>query len=193
MRKATKELFKQLKRLASEGNANIFQRIATAAKLFEDESWVVEVHDGNIDKAIEAVESEFFSMLGGNPPLTKLMRVYRYWSDESKWAEYAYNLQAMCDVYDAETEEEKPARTKRQTWGKKDVEERDEKINTLEYKLKREEERREGAEDEVSELRRQLRETRDELERVNGENATLKARVEELERLLEKFAPSQTA
>jgi hypothetical protein len=173
MKARAKQILAELKRIAPEGEANLFQRIKLAAELLADTDWLGEQHGGDEDRAGEWLEAEFFASLCGYVPLLKVVAVFRKFPSEATWAEYRYNLRALEALYDearaTEAGDQKPSR---KTATLKQVQELEQKVSEAEYAAKRE--------------RTEADRLRDEVAALKNENAELRGRVAELERIVDR-------
>lgn len=190
MERKTREKIAKLQRLTDEGNGNIYRRIKLAAELLDDPEYLAEMHANDWVEAVEAVESKYFAMLGGDPPLRKLIKVYEEFPREAQWKEYRYNLRAMVIAYEdaerernAEADEESP-RAKPMRVTRAMLAEAEEERDDYRAQLKFTRENLESSQERIERLERELQATR-------TENARLQGRIEELESILNRQrAPS---
>ena len=178
MKKRTRELLARMKKLAAEGKENLWERIKVAAELVADHDWIASDHNGDELRAKDAIQMEYFHELNGTYTLGVLLAIYAEFPDESTWQEYRYNLSAMRALWEEARVSDEESRT-RTSIKKADYDKVVEDLEVAAARAKQTQELLEKRSQELSELIAQNRE----LER---ENAILRGRIEELERLVSR-------
>ena len=85
----------ELRSLCAEAKTNIFRRVEIAATVLRDTSWLADEFEGDEGRAMDYLETHYFSQLAGFIPLGTLVEIYRAFPTEAEWLEYGYDLRAM--------------------------------------------------------------------------------------------------
>lgn len=169
MKSETKKLFLRLKQLSADIRRNTYESIKVSSEILADHDCIAELYDGDDDKAIEAIEGEYFSSLHGYVTLGTLLAIYRHFPLERQWQEYRYDLRAMELLWKRDREQAQGEDGKRtiNRVKKTDLDAALEKVAHLEAQLRR-------TESEAAGLRA-------ENERLSKEVARLTGRIEAFE------------
>mgnify|MGYP005725305667 CR=1 FL=1 len=169
MPKTTTQKIAELKEVSRNLRRNIYRSVKLAAEILSDTDWIAQVHGGNLDAAEAAIESEYFSAISGLLTLGTLLDIYRHFPSENQWIERNYNLSAMhAEWEDSRAEESKETLQGHRTSWKKEAE-----------KLKKE----------LDEATTAISDRKTLIQRINDleiENAELRGRLAELEKLVER-------
>jgi hypothetical protein len=178
MKRRTAQVLAELKRLVVDAKANLYRRIELAATVLTDLDWIAQVHGGCDLKAQEVLTAEYFPDLGEYISLGKLVGM---WKDipKEEWESLRFNIAAVEEVYDDKHRQTRE-QGERTSW-KKVAEERGERLETMERSLCQLQELSDSRQTELQRLREEVVQLRD-------ENAKMRGRVEELQRLLERQA-----
>ena len=92
--------FAELVEWGREAGRNIFRRVQRAAELLADREWVADRHEGQWQKAYDAIERECFAELAGFVKLQDMLRVLEMFPERAQWGEHRFDLLAMLALYD---------------------------------------------------------------------------------------------
>jgi len=170
---ATAAKVAKLKDLAGKAGQSIYERLGIVQEVLADKEYVA-AHYGDESKALETLEADVFGDLCGSRSLTELLEVRKAFPSAEQWKQHKWNLSRLLAEWDerrlaARDESEKPER--KSPVSRKEHE-------TVLQKLAETEHVAERNAKTVDELREKLRQ-------VEHENIALRAKVEELERLLQ--------
>jgi peptidoglycan hydrolase CwlO-like protein len=162
----------RLANLSTVAHSNIIERVMLADDLLRDGDWLATQFAGDEEKARDALQDLYFGDLCQLMTLGQLIEVLHTFPDEGEWKKRRYSLKRLwADYKESKKTDKEP--TERKTATVKDVEERDQKILELEYRLKKAQEQNEmihadysRARSEVEELRAELKVTKKELQRL---------------------------
>lgn len=181
---STATMVSRLKELAGKAGQSVYERLGMVQEILADKEYVA-AHYGTESKALETLEADCFGDLCGARSLTELLAVRREYPDEAQWKKHKWNLSRLLAEWDMRRDEEKRAereeddRPKQRTVVKvREHEEVKQQLAETACKLDMASREKEAARSEADELRMRVRE----LER---ENIELRAKLEELERLLD--------
>lgn len=177
--KTTTQKLARLKVLRDDAGANIYERCRLAAEVLADTDWIAAIHGGSLDAAEQAVQDEYFADLGGYVTLGTLTDIYRTFPDEAEWKARKYNLQVMEAEWEEARAEEREVKPRVRPQYKVLAEEAKERAEKAERQA-------EQVETLLSGERQSAARLREELETLRMENAELRGRVRELERLVDK-------
>lgn len=163
-----------LKQLATLAKDNLFRRIQLAAEVMSDLDWIAQTHGGSDLKAQDALQDEYFSEIGGLVTLGRLLAIYKSFPDEQVWREYKYDLAALDSLCREQQEETEP---RQYTNWKQVAEERAEELDKTQKEASRAEELCERQREEIDGFRERIAE-------LENDNAMLRGRIEELEKLV---------
>jgi len=168
------EMLTKLKALVGEVGKVHFERVALAYKLLGNKEWIESEFNGDDWKAAEFLEEECFGDLCGAMSLWDLLKIRQHFPKEADWARCKWNLAKL--MAECKTDTPKVTRT---AIKKADYEAVQQQAAESAAMLKKE--RRESAskDERIAKLEKDCT-------RLNRENAVLRGRIEELERLLGK-------
>jgi hypothetical protein len=166
-KKRTTALLAELKQLAAEASKNPYRRVVLADTILQDAAWIARHFDGNDNKALDALEDDYFRDIGKIYKLGVLRAVLRRFPTEAEWAEVHYDITALVILWESERPKEKGEPQSRVS--RADLEEAEEKLRDAER------ENRSYREREI-ELRQRIKE-------LEEENQRLRGRIDELERI----------
>lgn len=179
-KRTTTQLLAELKTLAKDAGANIYRRIQLATEVLRDHEWIAVTCNGNEDQAIKLLESEYFADLHGYVTLGRMRQLLKEFSREAEWQEYNYDLAAMDALYE-ERHKDDPSTPRQHTNWKAQVAEREEEIQQLNADRRRDRE-------ELKENRQTISRLEADVQKLSIENAELKGRIAELEKIAELTA-----
>jgi len=99
MKKRTTQLLAELKTLAKSAAENLYRRIGLAAEVLKDLDWIATIHGGSDMRAMDALQDEYFSELGGFISLGKLILMQEKIAEE-EWKSVKYDVSAVEIMYD---------------------------------------------------------------------------------------------
>lgn len=162
----------ELKGLAKKSRDNIFSMLKLADEILKDAEYVDEF--GGEDLLMDHMQDEEFAHFGGSPSLSEMLRAYRANPSKGTWSEYKHNIWAMIELANPKKE---GTATERVNW----------KARCKEAEFERDQLR-----DQVSEQRQLIDRLQDEVVELREENATLKGRLIELEKIVKRPALSMS-
>jgi chromosome segregation ATPase len=171
----TKQKLVRLKELSRQAGANIFERCKLASEVLQDTDWLAQC--GDEFKARDLLQAEYFRDLSGFISIGRLVELYEKFPLESKWKEYKYDLAAMDSLEREMSATENDGLKGVRTAWKPLAEKFEREVTDLRQDLQSAHQKARIANGEVEKLRGEIRE----LER---ENATLRGRITQLERML---------
>lgn len=174
-KKTPTQLEADLKRLASEGQSNLYQRLTIAATLLADTAWLSH-HGGSLDAAEEYVADKYFTEYRGLISFAKLHACFVKY-DEATWKEYRYDVAAIESLYDESIEPEKQTKVRKSY--KAECEDVTSKLAEAKARLATIERMEVESRNKVHSQDERIRE-------LEQENAELRGRVAELERVLKR-------
>jgi len=181
MKRRTKELLGTLKRLSADARTNIFKRIELVAAILKDHDWLAEVYDGDEGKAQKALQDEHFYELNGVFTLGVLLQIHSTFPTEAEWKEVRFNLAAMRvkwmeqrTVEGGHIDRASVTRIK-----KADYEDAVKKCEAVEQRLEQSDELLKSRNEDLDGLRGRVAE-------LESENATLRGRISELKRVVDR-------
>lgn len=175
----------QLRDLANKAGETAYKRIGLATRLLADKEWIAAEHGGDSHAALETIENDFFGDLCGSMPLARLLKMHEVVKEED-WKKHRFNLQRVSAEYQERLAAQKP--------------ERETPVRVTREQLEQEKQQAEHwravastKEKEVKKVASELEQLRRELAEKKTEIAVLQGRVQELERVVEKFSQRQSA
>jgi len=168
MKKRTAQLLAQLKTLAASAKDNLYKRIGIASQVIDDVERVATEHGGDVDKAYDSLQENFFCELGGGIfDLSEVIEAYRNTS-EDLWKQNRYNIALVVKTYRKQLQSTMPEEKGERTSWKKVAAERLQRVEQLEKQVAQ-----------LLETNGKLREENTEL---RAKVSRMEGRIEEMER-----------
>lgn len=173
----------ELKKLAGEAGKSIYRRLGLVRDIMADGEYVI-AHYGNEAKALETLEADCFGDLCGARSLSELLAMLADFPAEEKWKQSKWNLSRLLaewdDMRDQRRRDEQNANARKSP----------ERVSVKEHKelVQKHQESEtilQHMTTEKSKLVSDAEQLRVRVQELERENIDLKARVNELERLLE--------
>jgi len=161
----TKQKHTQLKNLAKDAKANLYEMIKLADQIVSDHEYIDEM--GGEDVVLEMLEADEFSHFGGSPSLSQMLHAFRANPDLKTWKEYRFDIWRMIDLA---TPSKDPVERVRTNW----------KARAEELEVEKA-----GLEEKVSSMSSELEELKQQNAELSRENSELRG---ELRGLTRKFA-----
>jgi nitrogen fixation-related uncharacterized protein len=179
--KETRQKMLRLRELRDQAGSTLYERIKLAYECLQDPDFVEEIHGGKMDRAEDAIASEYFPDLVGPAvariDFAKMLAIYRQFSDEQTWKDHKYNLIAMEILYDEKRKREKKDTSPPQTrWAvtRKQWDDLESEKKALERQVKKKTDAISAKDEQIEGLRAKVQE-------LESENAYLKGRISQLE------------
>lgn len=185
----TQELLARLRDLTKSAGENYYERIQIADQLLSDRQWVESEHGGSDHKAAKTLEDVYFHDLCGLMGLWDLIHILRKYPQRKEWEKFKYNLRKMHESLKPEPAKVDPPR--RATI--KELEQLQDTNESLKFQLNRQKEIVATIKQELVDWKSRAEKLEKRVAVLELENATLKGRLEELEAVLERLAPSTVA
>lgn len=183
MAKKTSEILAILKKMAMQAGESLFERAGLALEVLADAHWIVEVYEGDRGKAEDTLKTEYFPDLSMSGWFSKLLLLRKSFPDIGKWREHKFDLQMLWIEHQKRVKpppgqlgKEPPERKSPVPW--KDYEETKDKLDSVQYQLRREKDKVQSVEEQLRDARREIHALKCELAEARGRIATL-----------ERFAP----
>lgn len=175
----TSEIIAKLKNMAAKAGETIYERTHLAATALEDKEWVDAEFGGDLDKAIASLEADCFPELSCAFGLNRLLTILRDFPEKKEWATFKYNLTRLWAEHIERVRAAEGDRPKQERRAAKvsDIEERDTKIEELNWSLKQSKEAIQAKESEIVKVRIEVKE---EVSQLRSENGKLRAEIAEL-------------
>ena len=173
MAKTIGQLQAELKQLGTKSQGTLYRRLQIADTLLKSEEFM-EQFGGKLDEAEDQIAADGFPVLAGTYSVGELMVLFREFP-KARWEEYRYNLKAMQALYDEQRASEGETR-ERKSW-KETAQQSAEELESVGRQLKNVQQLLEHEQTEKTELSLRVRE-------LEHENAVLRGRIEELEKLV---------
>jgi DNA repair exonuclease SbcCD ATPase subunit len=180
--KTPQQLLAKLRDLSKSAGENYYERISIADTLLQDKHWLEAEHAGSDFKAAKALEDHYFHDLSGAMGLFDLLHIFRKHPEQKDWEKHGYNLKKMYATLKKTADKAEPPR--RATVAELDAAQ--EQVKDLQYQLQHQRKL-------VKEHKTQGETLSQQVDRLKEENFRLKGRVEELERILEKWTGKKVA
>ena len=176
--KAGKEIA-ELKKITPQMEDAIYRGAKAASRCLQDATWLARHFDGDEVAAAEHLQSDYFAWAGDLFSLWDVIQAYRWMPERSQWAEYRYNVQAILARHEEATTDEAPKRERHSY--KKEANELREACDGLRAQI-------EVAKTEANERVAEATSLAARCHALEQENARLRGRIEELERLVPSLA-----
>ena len=187
MSKRGNDLLIQLKTTRHQAGERCHERIKIAHELFTSHQDVLLDKFGGLEAARVAMNDEYFDDLCGLVNFDQLLAIYEAFPQIEDWKAAKFNLSVMLASWQAKNKQERKedaeatGRTRRAA-KLSDLERAQQDVSEFQYALKREKEMHESTQE-------RLRRLEQENHTLREQNAELRGRVGEMERMLErKFA-----
>ena len=181
---ATK-LKNKLRDMANQAGAKAHERIGLARQLLTDKDWIAAEHAGDSHAALETIEADFFGDLCGSVPLARLLKMHEV-VQEDDWRRHKFNLQRVASAYQEKIQQTKGAREPAKRATIEQVQKLEEDVEHFRTVAK-------SKETEVKQVTTRVQQLERELAEEKRENAHLRGRVEELERMIDRLGVRQSA
>lgn len=180
---ATMNLLAQLRNLHGKAGPLVFERASVAAKLLADAQWIAAEHGGDESKARDVLEDDYFGDIGLT--LGQLLQVHRAFPDVTQWRVHKFSLSRLWAAYqETKQTEKKESKASGENVrvgpiSNKLYQEALDRVKHFEAVAKKQETDAKKVMSEAEKLRQRCAE----LER---DNIRLQARVDELERMMDR-------
>ncbi len=165
----------RLRTLMEIAGHNYFERISIARDLLANSGWIQSEHGGNPYQAAEYLSSKYFHDINGLMSMWDMLKVVTKFPEEAQWKQHNYNLRDMLELCKAPADNRPKERT---TVKVAEYEALKDKAAELESRVKQDATRLRQKDREIETLKTRV-------DVLEEENAHLKGRVQELERILE--------
>ncbi len=165
----------RLRTLMESAGHNYFERISIAKDLLANSEWIQSEHGGNPYHAAEALSSKYFHDISGLMSMWDMLKVVTKFPEEVQWKQHSYNLQDMLELCKPVADPNLKPRT---TIKVAEYEAVKDKAAELESRVKQDATR-------IRQKDREIEALKTRVDVLEEENAQLKGRVQELERILE--------
>ena len=165
-------LLDRLKELINDAGRNYYERVKIADQLLSNKVWMESAYGGDDYKDAEMLEREYFHDLSGSMSIFELLQIYRKFNNEGDWKKHNYNLKVLY----AQCKKVESSRS-RTTVKLADFEAVQAEAAEFKFKYKENEKQLKIKMSCIEKLEERVRE-------LENENAELRGRVNELERVL---------
>jgi hypothetical protein len=160
----------RLKKLRDKAGSLVYERVKLAASVYADRNWVAASFRGDPNAAAAHLQEEYFADLCDAVSFLDLLGIFKVFPEEREWAEHKYSVKRL---FAALPKEEKAPRERRGVT----IKEHEEEIS-----------RRKDAEFAAKRAREEAETLQARVKELEMENAKLKGRIEELERITLRHA-----